>query len=205
LLDYGPNFYAPNTMLLRDGSRLVWGWVNGFSSGHGWNGCLSLPRSLSVTGDGQLRQIPAPQLAKLRGSPVVWRNLHLQNREETLPLPRTNTLEILADIHLDGARALALEFRAEVKGMKPIAIGFDREQLSVDGANAPLPSSSDRAGKLELRIFVDRSVLEVVANKTVWITKTIPPPDPNSSLTVRSDGGVATLRLVKAWPIKTIW
>ena len=35
LLDYGSNFYAPNTMFVPDGSRLVWGWVNGFPGGRG--------------------------------------------------------------------------------------------------------------------------------------------------------------------------
>jgi len=48
-LDHGPNYYAPNTMLIPDGRRLVWGWVNGFQAGRGWNGCLSLPRQLSLS------------------------------------------------------------------------------------------------------------------------------------------------------------
>lgn len=205
LLDYGPNFYAPNTMLLQDGSRLVWGWVNGFSSGHGWNGCLSVPRRLSLTGDGQLRQVPALQLAKLRGRPVVWRNLRVTDQGKPLTLPGTNTLEILADIDLGEARAVALEFSNNAGGLKQIGIGFDGERLTVDGASAPLSASNGRKHKVELRIFVDRSVLEVSGNETVWLTKTISPLDPEPSLTVRSDGGVATIKLVKAWPVNTIW
>jgi beta-fructofuranosidase len=64
-------------MLVPDGRRMVWGWVNGFPGGRGWNGCLSLPRVLSFSRDGQLRQNPAPQLSKLRGERVAWRNLRL--------------------------------------------------------------------------------------------------------------------------------
>jgi sucrose-6-phosphate hydrolase SacC (GH32 family) len=120
-------------------------------------------------------------------------------------LPRTNTLEILTDIDLDKASALVLELKSDDKHLKPIAIGYDREQLTVDGVNTPLASSGNRGGKLELHIFVDRSVLEVSANETVWVTKTIPTLDPNSSLTVRSNGGNSTLRLAQAWPMKTIW
>src|SRR5439155_3203781 len=56
LLDYGSNFYAPNTMLVPDGRRLVWGWVNDFPGGRGWNGCLSLPRQLSFSREAELRQ-----------------------------------------------------------------------------------------------------------------------------------------------------
>jgi len=73
-LDCGPNFTAPNTMQLPDGRRIVWGWLNGFPGGHGWNGCLSLPRVLSLTEDGQLRQSPAPQLRALRGDAIAWRH-----------------------------------------------------------------------------------------------------------------------------------
>lgn len=203
-LDYGPNFYAPNTMLLGNGDRLVWGWVNGFPAGHGWNGCLSVPRSLTITQDGRLRQLPAPSLAGLRGVPVVSRNCPLSKSEQSLPLPRTNTLEILAEIDLGDAKTLSLELRPSAGGGKPIAIGFDGQQLNVDGTSAPLPPTNHRQ-KLELRIFVDRSVLEVLANETVWITKTIAPLDPESTLTAQSEGGVATLKLVRAWPIKSIW
>jgi len=79
LLDYGPNFYAPNTMLVPDGRRLVWGWVNGFPGGRGWNGCLSLPRQLSFSREGELRQHPAPQLRKLRGKRAAWQNVPLND------------------------------------------------------------------------------------------------------------------------------
>jgi beta-fructofuranosidase len=205
LVDYGPNFYAPNTMLLQDGGRIVWGWINGFPSGHGWNGCLSVPRRLSVTRDGLLRQTPAPELARLRGRPSEWRNLHLGSREEALPLPRTNALEILADIDLGKASAVALELRTDAKDAKPIAISYDGKQLTVDGTSAPLSSGSDGVRKVEFRIFADHSVLEVTANETVWVTKTISVLDPHSTLILRSDNGPATLKSLHAWPMLTIW
>jgi beta-fructofuranosidase len=205
LADYGPNFYAPNTMLLEDGDRIVWGWVTGFPSGRGWNGCLSVPRRLSVTRDGVLRQVPAPELARLRGEPSERRDLHLESRDEALPLPRTNALEIQADIDLGSAKAITLEFRPEAKDRKPIVIGCDGEQVTLDGVSALLSASKDRARKVELRMFVDHSVLEVLANETIWLTKTISLLDPNSTLVLHSDGGAATLTSLQAWPVKTIW
>jgi len=203
-LDYGPNFYAPNTMLLPDGDRLVWGWVKGFSSGRGWNGCLSLPRQLSISHDGQLRQVPAPQLSKLRGKPVVWRDVRSENKEETLRLPATNTLEILAEIDLDKAKGVGLEFKSAVKDTKPAVLTFDGAELGVMDVRAPCVLA-DGARNLQLRIFVDRSVLEVLANDTVWVTKTISPLDASGTLSVRSDGGAANFKLVQVWPMKTIW
>jgi len=205
LADHGPNFYAPNTMLLENGDRIVWGWVTGFPSGHGWNGCLTVPRRLSVSRDGVLRQVPAPGLVKLRGDPSERHNLHLESREEALPLPRTNALEILADIDLGSAKSITLEFRPEAKARKHIIIGFDGVKVTVDGVSAPLTASTDRVPKVQLRIFADHSVLEVLANETIWVTKTISLLDPNSTLILRSDGGAATLTSLQAWPMKTIW
>jgi beta-fructofuranosidase len=204
LLDCGPNFYAPNTMQVPDGRRLVWGWVNGFPGGHGWNGCLSLPRQLSLSRDGQLRQDPAPQLAKLRGKPVKWRNLSLAGQGEVLDLPNTNTLEIFARINLQTAKAVALEFNSSEEGGQPLKLRFTGSELTLLDAKAPL-SLAGGAPELRLRIFIDRSVLEAFANETVCITKTIPPLAANATLAIRAEDGPARAKLVEAWPMKTIW
>jgi beta-fructofuranosidase len=204
LLDCGPNFYAPNTMLLASGERLVWGWVNGFPSGRGWNGCLSVPRRLTISQDGQLRQVPAPQLSKLHGEPVTWRNLRCDNLEQTLRLPETNTLEIVAEVDLEKAKGVELQFKGGTKDARPMSISFEDGRVKVLDVNADCPLANG-ARKLKLEVFVDRSVLEVAANDTVWITKVIPLFDATSTLSVRSDGGPATFKLVKAWPMKTFW
>lgn len=205
LVDSGPNFYAPSTMLLPDGGRIVWGWVTGFPSGHGWNGCLSLPRRLSVTPDGMLRQVPAPELVKLRGEPFHLSGLRLEGREHPLTLPRTNALEILAEVDLGSSKSISFELRPQANDSRPIAIRCDGQQLTVDGANAPLSSTKDRLKQIQVRIFVDHSVLEVLANETVWFTKRISTLDPNTTLVMRSEGGEATVKTLQAWPMQTIW
>src|SRR5438094_575246 len=57
LLDHSRNFYAPNGFDDPKRRHLLWGWINGFQNGHGWNGCLTLPRVISVQG-GELWQEP---------------------------------------------------------------------------------------------------------------------------------------------------
>ena len=204
LLDYGSSFYAPNTMQVPDGRRLVWGWLNGFPGGHGWNGCLSLPRQLSLSRDGQLRQDPAPQLSKLRDQPVEWKNIRLENGGETLQLPKTNTLEIRVEIDLQSAKSIGLEFKGGVKNAPAVAINFSGSELQVMDVKAPL-SLAKGGTKLTLRIFIDRSVLELFANESVCVTKIISPLDSNPSLEIRAEGGVAKLKAVQAWPINAIW
>ena len=202
LLDYGSSFYAPNTMQVPDGRRLVWGWLNGFPNGHGWNGCLSLPRQLSLSRDGELRQNPAPQLSKLRGQPVAWKKIHLENGSQTLTLPKTNTLEISAEIDMQTAKSIKLKLNSGDKSAPPVTLSFDGSELKVLDAVAPLALGQRT---LKLRIFIDRSVLEVFANDTVCVTKTISPWKADATLELRATGGRATARRVEAWPIKTIW
>jgi beta-fructofuranosidase len=204
VLDYGPNFYAPNTMLLDDGRRLVWGWVTGFPSGRGWNGCLSVPRELSISSDGKLRQMPAPQLKKLRGNEVAWREIHLENGEKKLPLPETNALEIVADLGLQQAKAVELKLQRSANDPNPVVLGFDGSHLTVLDVKIPWPVS-ETAHDLKLHLFVDRSVLEVLANDAVSVTKTIPTFGPNANLSLRSDGGAARFKSIQAWPMQSIW
>ncbi len=202
LLDYGPNFYAPNTMVVPDGRRLVWGWVNGFPGGRGWNGCLSLPRQLSWSRTGQLQQQPAPQLAKLRGQPVVGKNIHLENGSVNLPLPNTNTLEIQVEVDLKTATLFALELRAESGAT--VRVKFSEAELQVLESRAPLALAKGER-KLRLRMFLDHSVLEVFANETVCFTKTIAPVDASKSWELRLASGAAQVTRVQAWPLRTIW
>jgi len=204
LVDYGSSFYAPNTMQVPDGRRLVWGWVKDFPGGHGWNGCLSLPRQLSISRDGQLHQIPAPQLAKLRGEKVAWRNVRLTATGATFKLPATNTLEIQAEIQCPTNQGVTLAINSGGNGSPPVTIGFDGAQLTVLDAKAPLQISGDKQ-RLSLRIFIDRSVLEVFANETVCLTKIIPLMKAPASLEIHADGDGAEAIRVEAWPLKAIW
>jgi beta-fructofuranosidase len=194
-LDYGPNFYAPNTMQVPDGRRIVWGWVNGFPGGRGWNGCLSLPRLLSLSRDGQLRQNPAPQLTKLRGKAVKFQN-------DVVGICNTNTIEIQAEIEMPEGKTFEMQI-GDSKNAPPMVVSFNGTELRVMDAKAPLMLTRER--KLKLRIFLDRSVLEVFANGTVCITKTIQPSTAADHLTLRAGGGSAKAKLIQAWPIKSIW
>ena len=202
-LDHGPNFYAPNTMLVPDGRRLVWGWVTGFPGGRGWNGCLTLPRQLSLSRTGQLRQMPAPQLNKLRGKPVAWRNVRLDGDPKSIVLPESNSLEIETEIDMQSASGVGIGIKSGNKAPQTLA-NFNGLQLQVLDAKAPLSlAKGDRT--LKLRIFIDRSVLEVFANETVCITKLITPLEANAALEISAESGSAVAKRIRAWPIKTIW
>ncbi len=218
ILDYGSSFYAPNTMQVPDGRRLVWGWVKDFPGGRGWNGCLSLPRQLSLSPDGELLQNPAPQLTKLRCAEMEWRDIHLNNdsgaptgigidlpfghNNEILWLPQTNTLEIKVEVDLQSATNFELQVKNGAHDSIPNLISFSGSEIQVLDTQVPL-AGNDR--KLNLHVFIDRSVLEVFVNDKICVTKIISPLKPDAVVEVRAHGGTATIKRLQAWPLKTIW
>ena len=48
-------------------------------------------------------------------------------------------------------------------------------------------------------------MLEVFANETVCITKTIAPLEANAVLEIRAEGDNANAKTIQAWPMKKIW
>jgi beta-fructofuranosidase len=203
LLDHGPNFYAPNTVLVPDGRRLVWGWVNGFPNGRGWNGCLSLPRELSLTRDGQLRQTPTPQLRKLRGEGVSWQNLPIDGRRSVFELPKTNSFAMELELELQMARGIHFAMQG-TNQVAPVTLDYDGLELALAEARAPLQLPKG-ARTLKLQIFMDRSVLEVFADEQVCLTKRIEPLEGAVTMEIRADNGTARLKRFQTWPMKTIW
>lgn len=203
LLDHGPNFYAPNTMLVPDGRRLVWGWLNGFPGGRGWNGCLSLPRELSLSRDGQLLQKPAPQLSKLRGAGTGWKNLPIDGRNSLFELPKTNTFELELELELQTARGLRFDILGTNQSAA-VTMDYDGLEFRLHEARASLQlPKGERV--LKLRLFMDRSVLEVFANDQVCLTRRIEPLEGDLTLKIRAESGAAKLKRFQTWPLKTIW
>jgi sucrose-6-phosphate hydrolase SacC (GH32 family) len=200
--DFGPNFYAPNTMQVPDGRRILWGWVNGFPEGHGWNGCLTLPRVLSLSADERLQQSPAPQLAKLRGHSYKGHKATLSGAPTTFQLPATNTFEISANLSFESAESIELSLQSDTDA--PMVMHLSPAEFKMPDVTATLTLPAN-ARELDLRIFIDRSVLEVFVNQTVCATKIIAPLGFAPTMQLRALGGTAKANRVEAWPIKTIW
>lgn len=79
-IDYGIDFYAPQTILAPDGRRIMIGWMQNWdtcnlhTAAQPWFGQMSLPRELSVK-DGRLIQKPIRELESLRGQEVKYENV----------------------------------------------------------------------------------------------------------------------------------
>ena len=80
-IDYGIDFYAPQTILTPDGRRVMIGWMQNWDTSKNtgyedrqWFGQMSLPRELSIR-NGRLYQQPIRELERYRGPKVEYKNV----------------------------------------------------------------------------------------------------------------------------------
>ncbi|MGH7861523.1 MAG: glycoside hydrolase family 32 protein, partial [Candidatus Dormibacteraceae bacterium] len=224
VVDDGGYFYAPQTLLDDRGRRLIWGWLWEGRPAEacreaGWAGVMSLPRILDLGPAGSLAIEPVPELATLRGP-------HLRQTDVDLAPPgssvlddvRGDCLELDAVIELGDASTVAIAVRCSPDGEEQTRIvydclshrlGIDRERASRDpsvasdarGARLPLGGGEP----LRLRVFLDRSVLEVFANGRLSLTSRIYPTRADSlGVALAAEGGRACLRSLDAWVMSSI-
>jgi sucrose-6-phosphate hydrolase SacC (GH32 family) len=87
---------------------------------------------------------------------------------------------------------------------RPTEIELSRSELKMKDVDLSLAIDKGERN-VSLRIFIDRSVLEVFANETVCATKVISPLDTSPTLELQTRGGSAQAKRVECWPMKTIW
>jgi beta-fructofuranosidase len=214
-------FFAPESLLDDRGRRIMWSWVfdrPGFQTrtDYGWSGTMSLPRVLSLGPDGRLCQNPPEEIQRLRHNPKQWANLRL-NPDSDRPLEGIagNSLELELVANIGDAKQLGLAICRSPDGQEQTRIFYDAtdHQLKVDTTRASLkedprnveagPFALDPGQPLTLRVFVDKSIVEVFANGRQAVTRRMYPSRPDSlGVALFATGGPATLTSLQAWDLE---
>lgn len=193
VLDQG-SFYASNIVFDDNRRCVLLGWIRGFKEGRGWNGCMSLPRVLSIGDDGFLRQQPVPELASLRGAPLAVPS-------DGSRFPAGELFEIELTIDTLGKTPNLLTLTPLSSGAKSIPIAIGTEGVYVDGVSAPWPGTAP-SGSLAVKCFVDKTVIEVFANDgEIAITKVLEFVPGGYEISV---SGPDNAKIGSAWKLKPI-
>lgn len=203
-IDYGTDFYAPQTVLTPDGRRVMVAWMENWATvgeaprRHKWFGRMSLPRELFIR-DGRLCQRPVRELEGL------WQNtLH---RQETLDgdavyegisgrrLDLTVTLDAAAS---PDCRRFTLRFAENARyhtrvEWSPVynELVFDRSGC---GSRRDIPhirrlKAAPRNGKLTLRLVLDGDCMELfVNNGERTLTALLDTPTDADGISLHSEG-----------------
>ncbi|MBC8870509.1 MAG: GH32 C-terminal domain-containing protein [Planctomycetes bacterium] len=197
--------YATNVFVDNDGRRIMLGWVCGFKPGRGWNGCMSLPRILTLDENQRLVQTPATQLKKLRGQHVRVENLNIFSESKRIDAAQGDTIEILAEFEPEDATAFGLKVRCSEDGQDAVTIRYAAGILNVAGTELPVASGENQK-TLKLHVFLDKSVMEVFINDGIAsVTRVNYPGEKDLGISAFAENGSVTLKSLDVWQMKSIW
>ncbi|RKQ40922.1 glycoside hydrolase family 32 protein [Enterobacter sp. R1(2018)] len=209
-LDHGHDFYAPQSFVAADGRRILMGWMDMWESPmpskrEGWAGCLTLPREITADAQGRLRQTPVHELLSLRGAEHPVLPCVLDNQRQSLQdCAEAVELELNWDCRESRAERYGLRlgngcelFVDDQSRRLVLARRYPDEQLSGD-RSVPLPENGD----LRLRIFIDRSSIEVFVNEGEYCLSSRIYPQQDRQLQLFADRGRALCRGGSLWLLK---
>jgi beta-fructofuranosidase len=181
---------------------------------------MSLPRVLSLLPDGALGQAPAAELETLRGRHAALPAAPLAPGITPLPagLPG-DRIELLAEVDLGGAASAGLALRMTPDDEERTLVYYDRPgaRLVVDRSRASLDGDTARDVRevalalapgepLRLRVFVDRSVVEVFANGRTCLASRVYPTRPDArGAALYAEGDGARLLALDGWEMTPVW
>jgi len=199
----------------------------------GWDQIMTLPRRLTLVGEDEVGIEPTGDIESLRHDHQHVAGMLLPaNREVVLEGIRGNSMGIVAAIDTKAAPMVEMNvFRSPGK-QEFTRIAFFRERgytnrghragpryslMPLDSSYSSLhPDVLSRAPEtgpvalapdeiLELRVFIDRSVVEVFANgKQCLAMRVYPSRTDSTGVSLRSQGGEAELRALDAWQMRHI-
>lgn len=216
--DHGPDCYAPATMLDASGRRLALGWAweardAQATATQGWAGALTLPRVLTLGDDGTLGVEPVPEVESLRCARESLDPQRLASEQGLRLGTEGDAVELALTVRPSADAVLELEVCAAPGEAEVTTIRFSRAsgRLELDRTRSSLHpgTTRDRHGgtlalrddePLELRVFVDRSIVEVYANGRFTLTgRVYPTLEDSTRLGLVLQAGEATIDRLEAW------
>ncbi len=204
-IDYGLDFYAPQTLESPDGRRIMIGWmqswdtVGGCPAGAKWFGQMSIPRELSIR-EGRLIQNPVRELANCRRNPVLHRDVPVHD-EVSFKDVRGRMIDMTVTIKSWNEKGFSLfQIRFAKDEQYHTSLLYRPEECSLLLSRTHAGFTRDyvhqrecrvwpRNGELKLRILLDRFSAEIFVNDGEQaMTTTLYTPLSAEEITFRCSG-----------------
>ena len=231
---YGPcGVHAPSACPDGQGGVITIFNMNPGKPTEGWNQIMSLPRRLTLIGPNQLAIEPAGDIESVRAEHTHIDPMSLPaNEDVVIESVKGNALELIARIDPKGASMVELDVLRSPKAEETTRILFFRERgmrdrsipgprpgvLSIDmSRSSMLPDATSRPPEsapvqiahdesLELRVFIDKSVVEVFVNgKQCTAVRVYPGREDSLGISLRAQGQDAQLQSLDAWEMKSVY
>ena len=222
--------HAPRTVADGKGGVLNILNINHGKPNDDWDQMMSLPQRLTLGPDKRIRIEPLAAIASLReGHQHVGETIIPANEEIVMEAIKGNTMELEVEIDPKMSRWVQLNVLRSPNAEEQTSITFynydkklsfwydTRGVVCLDGSRSstlpdvwvrpPERAEVERGGEtLKLRVFVDRSVVEVFVNDKLYLAMRVYPGRKDSvGVSLRAQGQDAVLKKLDAWQMQSIW
>lgn len=198
----GNHFFAPESVLTKDGRRVMWAWIMNLPTTP--SGVQSLPRELSLPEDGVLRIKPLRELETLRYHSKTLPDIQIKSDSIHKLEISGNTLELNLTIKPGNAAEYGVNVLTDAKGSGvPITIKPLDKTLSVGPVTAPFELKTGE--DLKLRVFLDKNLVEVFANDRQAVVSAGGYEPNDIGINAFSNGGDIQITECKSWKMRSIY
>jgi beta-fructofuranosidase len=212
----GPDdFFAPESVLTHDGRRVMWAWLITDEPNIEKKSIQSLPRELSLAGDGTLRISPLRELESQRYDERSYKNVEV--KMEPRVAGGDSSVKI-TDLKGDAYEIKAVISRKEAKNKRmgfhlfagdeksgfPVIVNPVTKAIRVGPTEAPFSVGDLPAGvDLEIRIFIDKYLIEVFVNDRQAVIGHFMDYKLNTGLYAYTFGAGTIIKEIKIWRIRS--
>ncbi|MFO3787537.1 glycoside hydrolase family 32 protein [Bacillus mojavensis] len=231
--DYGKDFYAAvswSDTPSSDGRRLWLGWMSNWQYANDvptspWRSAMTIPREVKLKafskGVGVI-QTPVTELQSIRGASHKWKNKSISPESSNVLAGLSgDAYEMNAEFQVNPGSASEFGFKVRTGRHQYTKVGYHQKsgKLFVDRSQSgnvtfnPTFNTGKQAaplkpvnGKIKMRIFVDRSSVEVFGNDGQQVLTDIILPDRSSKgLELYAVNGRVKVNSLTIHPLNKVW
>ena len=208
-LDYGLDFYAPQTTELPDGRRIMVAWMKSWDArvmtkGQKWQGMMTLPRELKIK-DGKIWQSPVRELEKYKKNPIIYTEQKISGQ---MSLDGINGRVI--DMTVELTNVEGREFKVDVAHNEEYTTTFtyypEKQQIEIDrtysGVNADVVcvrkiEIAEKHHAPKLHFIMDRYSVELFINDGEQTASVVIPTPLEANEIIFTSDEAATVNIEK--------
>jgi beta-fructofuranosidase len=212
-------YFAPEALVDGKGRQIMWSWIfddrpDSVINYRGWTGTFSLPRTLWIGGDNTLMMKPVSELENLRMKRTSYTDIivkdgidykfkdpgkELQELEITLIPGKADRCGVKVCASDDGREETVIYYDQSDHKLK-----FDTRKSGLDFGRKIIeeaPLELKKGEPLKLRIYIDRSIVEVFANDRQAISRMIYPTLGGRRISLFTEGGDIEVKQFNSWEL----